>query len=224
MVGGIAGAANANRVYRMGQVNRARPVVIAVIVMAAALLAGCSQGPARPAPSASVSPAHSARPARTARPAVASRRPGKKWTSLSLVITQHSLGGVAIGMTMQQASAAAGEPLIPVGDGAYSPRGGAGASLSVQDTQGAVACVNAVVSGTSLRVTTAQGFPLGGTLSQLKAVYGTSLQFVPPPTTGYSTSPGYVVNLPGGNLAFIISRGKVESIAGGPGVVPTTPC
>jgi hypothetical protein len=55
-------------------------------------------------------------------------------------------------------------------------------------------------------------------------VYGTSLQFVPPPTTGYSTSPGYVVNLPGGNLAFIISRGKVESIAGGPGVVPTTPC
>jgi hypothetical protein len=219
MVGGIAGAANANRVYRMGQVNRARPVIIAVIVMAAASLAGCGQGPARPAPSASASPTHKASPV-----VAAPHRPGKRWTSLSLVITQHSLGGVTVGMTMQQASAAAGEPLIPVGDGAYSPRGGAGASLSVQDTQGTVACVNAVVSGTSLRVMTAQGFPLGGSLAQLKAVYGSSLQFVPPPTTGYSTSPGYEVSLPGGNLAFIISRGKVESIAGGPGVLPTTPC
>ena len=203
----------------MGQVNRARSVIIAVIVMAAASLAGCSQGPARPAPSASVSSAHKASPV-----VAAPRRPGKRWTSLSLIITQHSLGGVTIGMTMPQASAAAGEPLVPVGDGAYSPRGGAGASLSVQDTQGTVACVNAVVSGTSLRVATAQGFLLGGTLAQLKAVYGGSLQFVPPPTTGYSTSPGYVVNLPGGNLAFIISRGKVESITGGPGVLPTTPC
>jgi hypothetical protein len=219
MVGRTAGAANGNRLYRTGQVNRARPVVIAAMVMAAALLTGCSQGPARPAPSATASPTHTARPV-----VAAPRRPGKTWTSLSLVITQHSLGAVTIGMTMRQASAAAGEPLVPVGDGAYSPRGNAGASLSVQDTQGTVACVNAVVSGTSLRVTTAQGFPLGGTLSRLKAVYGSSLQFVPPPTTGYSTSPGYVVNLPGGNLAFILNRGKVESIAGGPGVLPTTPC
>ena len=219
MVGGTAGAADANRLYRMGQVNRARSVIIAVVAMAAALLAGCGQGQARSAPSTSGSPTHAARPA-----VAAPRRPGQTWTSLSLVITQHSLGGVTIGMTMQQASAAAGEPLVPVGDGAYSPRGGAGASLSVQDTQGTVACVDAVVSGTSLQVRTARGFPLGGTLAQLKAVYGSSLQFVPPPAPGYSTSPGYVVRLPGGNLAFINSRGKVESIAGGPGVLPTTPC
>ncbi len=219
MVGGTAGAADANRVYRMGQVNHARSVIIAVIVIAAASLAGCGQGPARPAPPASASSAHTGSPV-----VAAPHHPGRRWTSLSLVITQHSLGAVTVGMTMQQASAAAGEPLIPVGDGAYSPRGGPGASLSVQDTQGTVACVDAVVSGTSLRITTAQGFPLGGSLSQLKAVYGSNLRFVPPPTTGYSTSPGYVVSLPGGNLAFIISRGKVESIAGGPGVLPTTPC
>jgi hypothetical protein len=194
--------------YRAG-LGRARTAAIAAIV--AAVLAGCGSGPARLSPSASAS--HS----RTAPTA---------WVSGNLVITQDSLGAVTIGMTLKQASAAAAEPLTPVGDGVYYPRGKESTGLSVQALQGTIGCVSAsAYPGHRVpHVTTAQGFPLGGTFARLKAVYGTGLHYVPAPAGGIEIRPGYVIRLPGGNLSFYVSGGIVRNISGGPRVMPSTDC
>jgi hypothetical protein len=191
--------------------GRARTATIAAMVAAAAVLAGCDGGPAQPSPSAS--PSHT----QTAL---------KAWTSGHLVMTQDSLGAVTIGMTLQRASAAAGEPLTPVGDGVYYPRGDESTGLSVQAFQGTVGCVSATAyPGHPVpHVRTAQGFPLGGTLARLKAAYGDGLHYVPAPAGGIEIRPGYVVRLPGGNLSFYVTGGIVRNISGGPRVVPSTDC
>ena len=191
--------------------GRARTATIAAIAAAAAVLAGCGGGPARPSPSASASHTQTAL---------------KAWASGHLVITQDSLGAVTIGMSLEQASAAAGEPLTPVGDGVYYPRGDESTGLSVQAFQGTIGCVSAsAYPGDPVpHVTTAQGFPLGGTLARLKAVYGTGLHYVSAPAGGIEPRPGYVVSLPGGNLSFSVSGGIVRNISGGPRVVPSTDC
>ena len=188
-----------------------RTATIAAIVAAAAVLAGCDGRPARPSPSASASHTQPAR---------------KGWVSGNLVITQDSLGAVTIGMTLKQASAAAGEPLTPIGDGVYYPQGNESTGLSVQALQGIIGCVSAsAYPGDPVpHVRTAQGFPLGGTLARLKAVYGASLHYVPAPAGGIEIRPGYVVSLPGGNLSFYVSRGIVRNISGGPGIVPSIDC
>jgi hypothetical protein len=191
--------------------GRARAAAIAAIVAAPVVLTGCGGGPAQPPPSASASPTQTAL---------------KAWVSGNLVITQDSLGAVTIGMTIKHASAAAGEPLTPVGDGVYYPRGDESTGLSVQADQGTVGCVSAsAYPGDPVpHVTTAQGFPLGGTLARLKAVYGTGLRYVPAPAGGIEIRPGYVVSLPGGNLSFSVSGGIVKNISAGPRVVPSTDC
>jgi hypothetical protein len=196
--------------YRIG-LGRARTAAVAAIVAATAVLAGCDGGPAQPSPSASASHTQTA---------------PKAWVSGLLVITQDSLGAVTIGMTLEQASAAAGEPLTPVGDGVYYPRGDESTGLSVQALQGAISCVSAsAYQGDPMpHVTTAQGFPLGGTLARLKAVYGAGLHYVPAPAGGIEARPGYVVSLPGGNLSFYVSGGIVHNISAGPRVVPSTDC
>ena len=150
------------------------------------------------------------------------------WTAQQLTITPRGLGSVTIGMTIAQASAAAGVPLTVLGDGASGPRGGKPPGLSVGSDP--ITCVAAQDVAHAPRVLTPQGFPLGGTLAQLKAVYGTSLRFVPAPTGGIAPFPGYVAALPGGNLAFLVSNGgvfpagTVYMIVGGPGVLPSTSC
>ena len=151
------------------------------------------------------------------------------WNASELTITSHSLGAVTIGMTIQQASAAAGEPLAPVGDGVYYPAGGTARGLSVLGggaAGGTVDCISANTrGGNAPTVTTPQGFPLGGTLAQLKTVYGSRLRFVPAPTTGgISPLPGYIVAFPDGNLVFWVQKGRIGEIAGGPGMMPSIDC
>ena len=153
--------------------------------------------------------------------------PAQPWTSGELTITPHSLGTVNIGMTIPQASAAAGEPLVQVGDGVLYPEGDAASGLSVSEggPGGTVSCVSAHnYLGVGAHVVTQQGFSLGGTLARLKAAYGSALRFVPAPTGGIAPYPGYVVSFPDGNLAFLVRDGTVEQIIGGPGVLPSTEC
>jgi hypothetical protein len=152
---------------------------------------------------------------------------GQPWTSGELTITPDSLGAVTIGMAIPQASAAAGEPFVPAGDGAYYPSGGIARGLSVLESGpgGTVGCVSANINGGNPpEVITPQGFPLGGTLARLKAVYGASLRFVPAPISGISPVPGYIVTFPDGNLVFWVSNGIVDEIAGGPGLLPSVEC
>jgi hypothetical protein len=149
----------------------------------------------------------------------------QRWTSSNLAITPHALGAVRIGMTISQASAAAGQPLEPVGDGVLYPLGKASSGLSVVDSNGRVSCVSASdYSNKDHTVATPQGFALGGTLAQLKAVYKSTLRFVPAPNTGMDTISGYVVGFPDGNLVFWISGGIVRGIGGGPGLLPSSDC
>jgi hypothetical protein len=160
-------------------------------------------------------------------------RPAQPWTSGALVISSQSLGAVRIGMTIAQAAAAAGGQLVQVGDGVYYPAAGvhlaasAGRGLSVlAGRRGTVRCVSASSrSGHPPAVRTAQGFPLGGTLAVLRAVYGSRLRFVPGPAGGgIWPAPGYVVDFPDGNLVFWVAQGKVDQIAGGPGMLPSIDC
>lgn len=151
----------------------------------------------------------------------------QSWKSSRLTITPHSLGAVTIGMTIPQASAAAGEKLVPVGDGVLYPGGNTGSGLSVVEggSGGTVSCVSASDRTDVPAVVTPQGFPLGGTLTQLKAVYKSRLHFVPAPAGGISPVPGYVVRSAEGNLVFWVRNGKtVDEIAGGPMVLPSTDC
>ncbi|HEX6930840.1 MAG TPA: hypothetical protein VF162_01755, partial [Streptosporangiaceae bacterium] len=158
-----------------------------------------------------------------ARPRAASQ----SWSSSpALTITPASLGGVTIGMTLARASAAAGGALVPVGDGVYYPRGKTGYGLSVRadGAGGTVSCVSAVGRPGGPAVATPQGFRLGQTLAQLKAVYGSSLRYVPAPAGGIQPLPGYVVTSNAGTLVFWTTKGIVTHIAAGPHVLPSTDC
>ena len=130
-------------------------------------------------------------------------------------------------MTTGQASAAAGEKLVPVGDGVLYPGGitTSGLSVAANSSNQTVSCVSAADRPRTPAVVTPQGFRLGETLAQLKAVYGDRLRYVPAPASGVTPLPGYVVAFSDGNLVFWVRNGKVvDRIAGGPGVLPSTNC
>jgi hypothetical protein len=131
-------------------------------------------------------------------------------------------------MTITQASAVAGVRLRTVGDGVYVAAGGRPAGLSVAGNP--ITCVAAEhVTGAPV-VRTPQGFPVGGTVGQLKAIYGAALRFRSRPATGITPNAGFVVHAGAGNLAFAVSPGAVTAktvvylIIGGPGVSPSTDC
>lgn len=110
---------------------------------------------------------------------------GQTWTGRRLTITPGSLGAVGVGSTPAQASAAAGVTLKPVGDGVWYPRGAVTSGLAITvGNAGTVSCVSASDRPGIPAVTTRQGFRLGGTLAQLKAVYGSSLRYVPAAPAG----------------------------------------
>jgi hypothetical protein len=139
------------------------------------------------------------------------------------VITPRSLGGVTIGMTLAQATAAAGVQIVEVGDGYGYPSGNSGMGIGiVGPPNDPAACVFAARTTSGPAVVTAQGFLLGGTVQALQALYGSRLRYVPKPTTGYMRQAGYVVSFPDGNLAFATSQGIVTAISGGPGVTPSS--
>ena len=144
------------------------------------------------------------------------------WSGPKLTITSSSLGGVGVGMTLEQAQVAAGLTFDGSGDGAYYPTTlPAGfPHLFVRTRPDAkVTCVSAQIAGvpTPQSVATPEGFRLGDTVQRLLAVYGRPLRFVPAPTTGISPRAGYVLAEPNGNLVFEIDNTKTRifGIAGG---------
>jgi hypothetical protein len=149
------------------------------------------------------------------------------WTGSRVTITPGSLGDVRIGMTMRQAAAAAGEQLTLVADRIIYPLGRNGnpvygaLSGDARGPDGTVACLSAVLTPNAPAVTTPQGFALGGTTTQLKTVYGSSLRFMPAPPNA-PVLPAYMVSYPNGHLVFTVNKGTVVSIFAGPGVLPTT--
>ncbi len=113
-------------------------------------------------------------------------------------------------MTTRQASAAAGQKLVPVGDGVLYPGGVTASGLSVLQggTEGSVSCVSASDQPNVPAVVTPQGFRLGGTLAQLKALYRGRMRYVPAPAGGISPVSGYVVSFRSGNLVFWSRKGQ----------------
>jgi hypothetical protein len=194
---------------RLGTGCRFAPIVAAPLAAAvvAGLLVGCSGAPGNTDHHLVVQPA------------------GQPWTSGMLTITQRSLGAVTIGMTIRQASLAARHQLAQVGDGVYYPKKQISRGLSLLgNPRGTVSCISAADTGYGPVVTTRQGFVLGGTLSQLKTVYGGRLRFVPARNFGPAPRPGYVVSFPNGNLVFWVHNGTIDGIAGGPGLMPSVDC
>jgi hypothetical protein len=151
-----------------------------------------------------------------------------QWTASPLTISPQALGAVQIGMTLSAAEDAAGIPFDGSGDGFSYPTTlptgfphlyvGLGAN-------GLVDCVGAEEQSSSVNVVTPQGFSLGGTTSQLKAVYGAQLQYVPAPTTGGMTDDaGYVVTQSSGNIVFTpdSTNTLITGIAAGPNLEPNS--
>lgn len=149
------------------------------------------------------------------------------WQGSVVAISPDSLGAVRIGMTPSQASEAAGVELLPIGDGEFSPAtpppSGYAQMWVDSGTKGhSVACVVANGTPTAQEVETPEGFPLGGTVAQLKKVYGAKAVFAPAPTSGISPASGYIVKEDGGILAFVVRNDQVTQIIGGPnGTTPS---
>jgi Peptidase A4 family len=149
-----------------------------------------------------------------------------EWTASSLTISPQGLGAVKIGMTLNNASEAAGIPIVVSGDSFYAPvRSTRYPHLYVgMGANNKIACVGAGEPSNIQSVTTPEGFRLGETLERLKSIYGNRLHYVPAPTNGGMTDfAGYLVRESSGNLAFIVSStGIVSGVKGGPGVVPNS--
>lgn len=144
---------------------------------------------------------------------------GQLWTGKTLTVTPVSVGAVHVGMSLEQASRAAGEKIIEVGDGAAYAQGGSyyvGPAFVDTGSNG-VSCVGAG-AGSGKTIATAEGFELGESVRRLKQIYGERLIFMPEPPTGMQTIASYVVEEPSGYLAFWLDdEGSVSAIVGNPG-------
>jgi hypothetical protein len=157
-------------------------------------------------------------------PAAAAPSTAGQWTAPSLTISPEGLGAVQVGMTMTAAQTAAGVAFDGSGDGFYFPTtlptGYPHDYVGLGGANG-VGCVGADGPSTTQTVSTPEGFHLGGTVSQLMAIYGSRLQYAPAPTDGGMTdNAGYIVSESSGNLVFALdsSHTIVNEIAGGPGI------
>jgi hypothetical protein len=141
------------------------------------------------------------------------------WSNRSLAITATSLGGVQVGMTLDQAQWAAGLVFDTQGDGVHYPttlpKGYADLFVDLGD-KGQVRCVGAVGSMNDTdTITTPEGFRLGDSLGHLKAIYGNRLTHIPNPVTGIEPRDGYVVKEGNSFLVFSYSKGVVWGVAAG---------
>jgi hypothetical protein len=153
------------------------------------------------------------------------------WWSSSLTITPTSLGPVHLGQTVTQAQTAAGggeyDFFADVGDGSFGISGGSSRQhLYVENNP--VTCIGASVATTgpgAQTVTTPQGFALGGTVTQLLAIYGKKARYIPAPTGGGMVDyAGYVVTEGGGDaFAFVVGpTNTIMEIAAGQLTTPTS--
>ncbi len=138
------------------------------------------------------------------------------WSDPALTITPRSLGGVRVGMSQTDAQTAAGFSFDAGGDGfvypttlpARFPHDYVGMTGPYGNET--VGCVGASLwagsKTSSQTISTPEGFRLGGTVQQLKAVYGSRVRYVAAPSSGMTTNAGYVVAEPGGYLAFVVGR------------------
>jgi len=137
-------------------------------------------------------------------------------------------------MTVAQASTAAGEPLIEVGDGVwknvrvvgqtYEPVGDPGLS-ALFGSSPTTTCLEATAAANGPDVYTAEGVHFGTSKDTLTATYGDRLEYVPAPATGIKPSAGYLLRESAGDLAFVLDADEhIISISAGPGVLPSTAC
>jgi hypothetical protein len=158
------------------------------------------------------------------------------WTQPALTIGPTSLGAVGVGDNLFVAQESAGQTFDGAGDGfEYSQaQMNSGLHLYVGIAPGGtnvnnerVACVGAELFPPRIstqRVTTPEGFVLGGTVQQLLAIYGTRATYVAAPPTGMTTNAGYVVHERGGALAFAVHANTVFEIAGGASDITPNSC
>ena len=158
-------------------------------------------------------------------PAAAASSTAGEWTSPSLTISPQGMGAVRVGMTMTAAQTAAGLAFDGAGDGFSYPTtllaGYPHLYVGLIGASSSVGCVGADGPSTTQAVSTPEGFHLGGTVSQLMAIYGNRLQYVPAPTDGGMTDfAGYIVSESSGSLVFALDTSNtiVTEIAGGLGV------
>ena len=125
-------------------------------------------------------------------------------------------------MTKTDAENAAGKLFDGLGDGyeypTTLPAGFPHDYVGVSGSTGPeiVRCVGASDSSTpTQQVSTPEGFALGDSVQKLQAIYGSRLRYVAAPPQGMTTNAGYVVDEPGGALAFAVYQGRVHLIAGG---------
>ena len=94
----------------------------------------------------------------------------------------------------------AGVKLVTFGDGEYSPSFTRGLVASTAYLGGG--CFAAFIASHMPKVVTDAGFPLGGSIVQLEAVYGAALHYTTGRRGGMNASNGWYVTNPGGVLLF----------------------
>jgi hypothetical protein len=164
--------------------------------------------------------------------------PPGTWHSSFLSLSETYLGNVKVGMNITEASAAAQEKLIEIGDGLVSnvkivnntavTEGDPGLASGTKGPNNDSATLTYFCAGLlkgSPEVVTPEGFVLGWTVQQLKALYGPLLQYVPARTGGINPDAAYVVHGGAGNLVFWPSgNGKIVNMASGAGATAQVAC
>jgi hypothetical protein len=211
------------------------PALLAVSATAL-LAAACGSTPAavkqtKAAPK--LTAASSPKPSKAPQPPAAPRGNGT-WRSPVLVITPQSLGAVRVGMTTAQAQTAAGVTLDDVGDGfnhaVHLPTGSADLWAGEGGTTQAntvVYCVAAYGLDSKQVVETPEGFKVGESVQQLKAIYGSRAVWVPDPGPfGMTPQAGFEVAEDGGHLVFWQddSGEYITGIAGGNDTLTPSDC
>ena len=144
------------------------------------------------------------------------------WTASLVAITPDSLGAVRVGMTLAEAQAAAGIEFDGHGDGASYPTTlpTGYAHLFVDSFAGStVGCVGVELANATDResITTPEGFRVGDTVTNLRAIYGDRLVHVAAPPSGFDPRDGYTVAAPAGYLLTfsVDAKGTVWGISAG---------
>ena len=126
-------------------------------------------------------------------------------------------------MTLAEASQAAGEPIIEVGDGAAYATGDNGeyfkgpAFVNVGDPSGTARCVGASGTDSGTDHSDRRRLKLGDSVDQLKKIYGSRLIYMPDPQHGMAPKVSYVVEEADGYLAFWLNPNGVFAVVGNPG-------
>lgn len=224
-LGTVLARARRRRAARRAAAALAALVILVTVAASANALRGSGSGavPFANLPTTSTAPA----PTPTTTPAPHDTTPDTQpatgtgpWSDQTLTITPQSLGRVQVGMTRDEAQAAAGYSFDAAGDGflyrSTPPAGFPHDYVGMTGPSGneTVVCVGASLRGgskpLSQAISTAEGVHLGDTVQKLEAIYGSRARYVPPPASGMTTNAGYVVAEAGGSLAFVVGSSLTD--------------